>query len=215
MTQRDIFQNSSAWIVSLLIHALFLLFHFDIPKMPIELGQSESPIEIDLSSEVTSLSATLPAQSPAQSPTAPPTMAPPLPSEATPIPAGKPSQTPSKPIPDSIKDTPSSTPQPPHASSSNGSENGVSEPAKVVQNGLPVYPKSALNEGLSGAITVEVSLSSAGSVTGVRVIQSSGHSSLDNAFISTIRSRYHFSPKRVLGIPVPSTLQLEHTFELE
>lgn len=210
--QRAIFQNSSAWIISLLIHALFLLFHFDIPKIPIELGHSESPIEIDLSSEVTSLSPTLPPQS---SPTDPPTVTPPLPSKAAPLPPSNPSQPLSKPIPDSVKDAPSTTPQVPPASSSNGSENGVSEPAKVVQNGLPVYPKSALNEGLSGAITVEVSLSSAGSVTGVRVIQSSGHSSLDTAFINTIRSRYHFTPKRVLGIPVPSTLQLEHTFELE
>jgi len=99
--------------------------------------------------------------------------------------------------------------------SRSSADTGDATPAQVTQKGTPVYPKAALNDGASGYIEVEVSLSPFGSVTEVKVLQSTGHQALDLAFVTAIRTHYQFAPKRVLGMPVASSMRLEHHFELD
>lgn len=78
----------------------------------------------------------------------------------------------------------------------------------------PIYPKSALNEELTGAVQVEVTIDPKGQPSQIIVIKSSGHTILDEAFIRTIRTYYKFKPKRVQGQNVEDKILLTYTFRL-
>ena len=78
----------------------------------------------------------------------------------------------------------------------------------------PYYPKEAINFSFEGTVVVSVVVNTQGRVADVTVVKSSGHSVLDKAFISTIKSTYIFKPKRVEGVNVVDTITLSHTFSL-
>ena len=78
----------------------------------------------------------------------------------------------------------------------------------------PYYPKEAINFSLEGTVIVNVLVNTQGRVSEVTIVKSSGHSILDKAFISTIKSTYIFKPKRVDGVNVIDTITLSHTFNL-
>ncbi|MBI60665.1 hypothetical protein CL657_05575 [bacterium] len=78
----------------------------------------------------------------------------------------------------------------------------------------PYYPKEAINFSFEGTVVVNVVVNTQGRVSDVTVVKSSGHSILDKAFISTIKSTYIFKPKRVEGVNVVDTITLSHTFSL-
>lgn len=86
--------------------------------------------------------------------------------------------------------------------------------AIVTKKITPFYPKDAINYSLEGTVKVKVTINKRGIVTTVKVLKSSGHKSLDNAFVNTIMNSYKFKPKRKMGKNKIDTLILEYTFKL-
>ena len=91
------------------------------------------------------------------------------------------------------------------------------QPNPSIQSSItPVYPKSALNEGLTGKVTVEFTIDTNGKPIQHKIITSSGHTILDNSFIQTVLRYYTFKPKQVNGKKKTSTIRLHSgdAFEL-
>lgn len=91
---------------------------------------------------------------------------------------------------------------------------GDRKSAIVTQKATPFYPKDAINYSLEGTVRVRVSINSKGLISNIKVLKSSGHQSLDNAFIDTIMSSYKFKPKRKMGKNKVDNLILEYTYKL-
>lgn len=87
--------------------------------------------------------------------------------------------------------------------------------AIVAKHTFPIYPKSALNQGLTGTVVADFAISDEGKPTRFRVISSSGHKILDDTFTQTVMSYYTFEPKRVMGKDLAGSIRLSYTFELE
>lgn len=86
---------------------------------------------------------------------------------------------------------------------------------EVSDSYTPVYPKTALNEGWAGTVTVDFNVDEKGKVIGHKIVKSSGHDILDTTFIRTVQTYYKFKPKRVLGEDVKGTIRLSYTFKTE
>lgn len=91
---------------------------------------------------------------------------------------------------------------------------GDRKKAIVTKKITPFYPKDAINYSLEGTVKVRVTINSRGIVSNVKLLKSSGHESLDNAFINTIKTSYKFKPKRKMGKNKVDKLILEYTFKL-
>jgi len=78
----------------------------------------------------------------------------------------------------------------------------------------PVYPKHALNEEWEGKVVVEVTIDDQGRPTHIIILQSSGHTVLDQSFVRTIRQYYTFKPKRTSGVDEEGTLRLSYRYQL-
>lgn len=78
---------------------------------------------------------------------------------------------------------------------------------------VPVYPRSARRRGREGLVTVEISVSDFGEVSGVEVIAGSGHKDLDSAAVSAVRTA-RFAPATEDGIQVHGRLRLTFEFRL-
>ncbi len=87
--------------------------------------------------------------------------------------------------------------------------------AVVSKYTVPIYPKAALNQGLTGTVVADFAISEEGNPTRFRMITSSGHKSLDDAFTQTVMSYYTFESKRVMGKDLAGSIRLSYTFELE
>jgi protein TonB len=57
----------------------------------------------------------------------------------------------------------------------------------------PTYPKAALDQGLEGTVTLEVTVGADGKVTAVTVAESSGHASLDAAAVRAVKRGWNFT----------------------
>ncbi|MEI6429413.1 MAG: energy transducer TonB, partial [Pseudanabaena sp. ELA607] len=76
--------------------------------------------------------------------------------------------------------------------------------------GKPQYPTSARERGLEGAATVAVDIAPDGTVTNVRILQSSGHPELDEAAINAARSwRFEASATGKQAVPGRMNFQIE------
>ena len=62
-------------------------------------------------------------------------------------------------------------------------------------------------------VKVRVQVSNTGNPIHIKVTQSSGHISLDNAFIRAVK-QYTFKPKRVMGKNVKGSIALAYTFQI-
>ena len=91
---------------------------------------------------------------------------------------------------------------------------GDRKKAIIINKHAPYYPKTAINNGWQGKVTVKVFINTKGRISHIKLIKSSGHKLLDNAFIETIKTNYKFKPKRKLGINKTSSLILSYTFKL-
>jgi protein TonB len=77
----------------------------------------------------------------------------------------------------------------------------------------PKYPRSARRRGREGAVTVDVTVSDSGEVSGVEIVSGSGYADLDSAAVSAVRSA-RFSPATEDGAKVEGRLQLVFEFKL-
>ena len=78
---------------------------------------------------------------------------------------------------------------------------------------VPVYPRSARRRGREGVVTVEISVSDSGEVSGVEVIAGSGYRDLDSAAVSAVRTA-RFAPAIENGVRVQGSLRLTFEFKL-
>jgi protein TonB len=83
--------------------------------------------------------------------------------------------------PSAVPPTPLRTPTPPACAVPNAD-------AKATQEAQPVYPESAQQLGISGAVDVLVSLAADGGVTAATIYKSSGSAALDQAAIRAARA---------------------------
>lgn len=80
-------------------------------------------------------------------------------------------------------------------------------------NPKPEYPTMARRLGQQGTVTLEITVGSEGKAKKVRVAQSSGHQSLDEAAAAAI-SKWRFVPATINGEPVEQTLLTRWTYKL-
>ena len=88
----------------------------------------------------------------------------------------------------------------------------VSEP-RALNRIVPVYPRSARRRGREGVVTVQISVSDSGEVSGVEVIAGSGHKDLDSAAVLAVRTA-RFAPATEDGVQVHGRLRLTFEFKL-
>lgn len=86
-------------------------------------------------------------------------------------------------------------------------------PPRPVSEVLPTYPLSARRSGFEGLVKVSVLVDESGAVTGVEVLSSSGHASLDQAVLDALRHA-HFAPAQQDGKPVPGRVVIPVRFRL-
>ena len=78
----------------------------------------------------------------------------------------------------------------------------------------PEYPKGARQRGEEGDVTVELDVSSDGTVAGARIVASCGFAELEQAAIQAVK-RARFTPARRGSSAVPATARLTLTFRLK
>ena len=86
-------------------------------------------------------------------------------------------------------------------------------PSRPLAEVRPKYPLSARRAGFEGVVKVVVYVDEKGEVTAVRVIASSGHSSLDQAVLDAYRAA-RYAPAFQHGKPVASTDVWSYRFKL-
>jgi protein TonB len=82
------------------------------------------------------------------------------------------------------------------------------------RNREPIYPADAARRAEQGAVFLLIHVSPQGLASGVDVLESSGHVSLDRAARDAVM-RWHFLPAIEDGEPVPFDFPIRITFQLE
>lgn len=77
---------------------------------------------------------------------------------------------------------------------------------------IPVYPKDALDQDLSGKVSLSVAVAADGSVKSVEVAASSGHRLLDEAAVRAVKQGWSFSPGLKNGQPEPGRVVVTFVF---
>jgi protein TonB len=75
-----------------------------------------------------------------------------------------------------------------------------------VRTPQPEYPREAVRAGITGEITVEISIAANGSVSGVRVVRAQPRGTFERGVISTVRG-WQFEP-----MDGPATITRTFTF---
>ena len=83
--------------------------------------------------------------------------------------------------------------------------------ARPRDNPLPEYPIEALRRALHGRVTLRVTVSPEGTVSGLVVARSSGYRSFDEAALEAVKD-WQFEPARRFGQPIASTVLLPIRF---
>jgi len=86
-------------------------------------------------------------------------------------------------------------------------------PPRPLSEILPKYPLSARRSGFEGVVKVSVLVDERGAVTGIDVLSSSGHASLDQAVLDAYRQA-RFAPALQDGKPVAGRLVIPVRFRL-
>jgi len=106
---------------------------------------------------------------------------------------------------------------PPQAGQDTGKRPGkiVTEPAIPCykSNPPPQYPEIARRRGYEGEVLLSVMVAVDGTVVGLNVKESSGHSVLDRAAMKAVAT-WEFEPARRMGVPVPLPVDIPVRFVL-
>jgi TonB family protein len=81
-------------------------------------------------------------------------------------------------------------------------------------NPKPPYPLEALEEGREGVVTLWATIAADGSVSAVRVYQSSGVPALDASALETVQQKWRFTPARRGNTPVAQDVILPIRFSI-
>jgi protein TonB len=82
------------------------------------------------------------------------------------------------------------------------------------RNREPIYPLEAVRRAEQGAVMLLIHVSPEGLASGVDVLKSSGHASLDRAARDAVAA-WHFLPAVKDGQPIPFDMSMRVTFQLE
>ncbi|HXH71675.1 MAG TPA: energy transducer TonB [Mariprofundaceae bacterium] len=82
-----------------------------------------------------------------------------------------------------------------------------------LNNPLPHYPNAARRRGLEGQVVLNVEVLATGRCGRIDILQSSGHTILDEAAIEAVK-RWHFIPASDAGLPVDHWLHIPIRFRL-
>lgn len=88
---------------------------------------------------------------------------------------------------------------------------GTIRPPTKISGGAPVYPAAALQARLEGAVVLDATIDTRGSVEDLRVVTSAPF--FDRAAIDAVRS-WRFTPTLLNGVPVPVLLRVTVNFSL-
>lgn len=99
------------------------------------------------------------------------------------------------------------------ASSTNSTADAAPEPARILSNPKPAYPRQARRRGLEGQVLLEVEVRADGRPGRIDIVASSGHSILDRAALEGLR-QWRFQPARRGGRAVDATLRVPVSFRL-
>lgn len=83
-----------------------------------------------------------------------------------------------------------------------------------IANPPPEYPALARRRGYEGSVVLEFVIRTDGSCGEVRVVQSSGYGTLDEAAVSAVRG-WRFNPATRAGTPVVAVQRIRFTFKLQ
>lgn len=85
--------------------------------------------------------------------------------------------------------------------------------ARVEGIGCPEYPKECLRKGHEGRVVVEVTILTTGENGGIKVVESSGCTPMEQSVLDFLRE-CRLIPERVLGRPVDSKLIIPFRFKI-
>ena len=144
---------------------------------------------------------------------------PPLPEPPEPVPEPKPQTEQESEQETKPQDVPPPQPQPPAqaapaAPAPSQARVAVDKPPAPRRRIKPEYPKGARQRGEEGDVTIELDVSSDGTVDGVRIVASCGFAELEQAAIQAVKLA-RFTPARRGSTNVPSTARLTLTFRLK
>ena len=88
------------------------------------------------------------------------------------------------------------------------------EAADAARNRRPNYPEASRRRGEQGVVRVELLVDPSGRVVDVRVLESSGFSTLDAEAVKTVRD-WRFRPAQRAGVPVAASITTAVHFRLE
>ena len=88
------------------------------------------------------------------------------------------------------------------------------EAADAARNRRPNYPEASRRRGEQGVVRVELLVDPNGRVVDVRVLESSGFSTLDAEAVQTVRD-WRFRPAQRAGVPVAGSITTAVHFRLE
>lgn len=103
------------------------------------------------------------------------------------------------------------------ASTASAASNGAGDspvPQAAATNPAPPYPEDARAAGLQGTVTLRLRIGADGRVESVKLLASSGTSSLDESAMTTVK-RWRFEPARRFGRPVAMDVKTSVKFEIE
>jgi protein TonB len=101
------------------------------------------------------------------------------------------------------------------ATSANASAGNASARPGYLRNPHPPYPEEARRAGHEGVVHLKVMVNERGRVTSVSITRSSGHPSLDERALSTIRDRWLFKPARRGNTSIAAEVIVPVRFTLE
>lgn len=210
---------------SLVLHAVMFSGLALYSTKFIAVDKNAEPLEVLLfqpvEPEPIKQSITPPAPAPIPAPTAAPTPAPTVPPEIK-VPSPKPVEQPKAQVPEpppAPTAAPVQAPVPvtPVAPPTPARPPVITKPAVDARyaqsNPKPQYPTMARRLGHEGTVTLEITVSREGTAREVKVAESSGYSSLDEAAAQAI-SKWQFVPATVNGEPVEQTLLTRWTYKL-
>lgn len=87
-------------------------------------------------------------------------------------------------------------------------------PPRLVQRGTPHYPLEALRNQQEGTVLMRVSIAPDGSVTDVRILETSHSRILDRAAVEAVQ-RWKFAPAMRDGLPVAGEIDVPIDFKLD
>lgn len=208
--------------LTVLLHAAVLFspwsMHSIVPDLP-----REQDVEVDLEGAPPE---TVPQEIPAPEPVDSPL----LPDPEPPVPEPEPEPiSPPKPVPAVKKERPATTRKatPRQASPqvrntpAAGEESMSSRPVVTApellpafKNRKPEYPRLARQRGQEGTVLLRLSIDPEGTVLKVEIVQSSGHTLLDDAAVTSLR-RWRFKPAESDGTRVSGSVMVPVEFRLQ